>query len=168
MDLKPKYAASLSLVSLGADQRELSFSGNASSLALLLTPVLTGAPGPEGPPGPSGEVIECIAQDVISALRVVSQGSGGVVLCDPTDVNAVASIIGISVTAASLGNAIQVRKSGTLTDSSWSWVAGQPLFCTSSGVITSTAPNTTASRQVAIAIDATTILVSLTDLIILE
>lgn len=134
-----------------------------AGIELVLTPQ-----GMSGPPGPSGEFLASVATEAISALRVVASTSGGVDLVDPSILSSVSRIVGVSVHAAASGAALTVRRSGIMSDPAWSWTPGQPLFAGAAGVLTAVAPSSVAIRQVAVAVDATTILIDLSDLILME
>ena len=124
--------------------------------------------GLRGPAGPSSEVMTTLAVGPVSALRVVASTVIGAQVVNPSSVDSLARIIGISVNAAADGDLLTVRRMGLLSDPAWSWIAGQPIFCGLGGVLTAVAPTAVAIRQVAVAVDATTILIDPSDLILME
>lgn len=124
--------------------------------------------GLRGPAGPSGEAITTTAIGAVSALRVVASGSGGAQLVDPANVNSMALMLGVTETSAADGGALTVRRSGFMSDPSWNWTAGQPIYCGALGVLTAAPPTSVAVRQFAVAVDATTILIQPSDLILME
>ena len=122
----------------------------------------------EGPPGPSGELFTTVALETLSALRLVALASGGVELVDPASIDSLTRMVGISTNASSVGSPITIKRSGMMSDPAWSWIPGQLLFCGPTGVLTTSIPTSIANRQVGVAVDTTTILINLSDLIILE
>lgn len=138
-------------------------------LSVPAAPQIVIAPvGAQGPQGPSAETITVPAIGAISALRVVARGLTGVEMVSPSDAAQLARTVGVTVNAAADGDLIAVRQLGLIADAGWSWTPGQPLFCGASGVLTATPPTSVAIRQIAVAVDATTILVHLSDLISME
>lgn len=139
------------------------------TLAVPAAPKVVVQPvGMQGPAGPAADLVQLTATSALSALRVVSRTAEGVALCDPAAVTSLACAVGVTTTAASHGGLIMVRQSGVMSDLAWSWTPGQPLFCGVSGVLTGTPPTAVASRQIAVAIDPTSILIQPLDLIVME
>lgn len=162
MSLNSRYSVSVAPTDAGTDLR---FFGQPLALEVDLAPFFM---GPPGPPGPGGTFLETVAVGPISALRVVAAGGAGAELVNPASVASMARMIGVTVNAAGNGAALTVRRSGLMTDQSWSWTPAQPIFCGAGGVLTHVAPTSVAIRQVAVAVSATTILVDLSDLVIME
>ena len=127
-----------------------------------------GVQGPQGAPGLSSDTMTLTALGAISALRVVSLSGAFAALTAPASVASLANIIGISTNAAADGGTVILRRVGQVSDPAWAWVAGLPLFCAALGVLTQTPPATVALRQIGVAVNATTVLIDLSDLILLE
>lgn len=51
-------------------------------------------------------------------------------------------ILGITTGAVSIGATATVTTYGTVTESSWSWTVGNPIFLSANGQLTQTAPTT--------------------------
>jgi hypothetical protein len=104
----------------------------------------------------------------ISALRAVADTSFGVSTVDPLNSLSLASLIGVSINAASNGQMVTVQQKGILQDPSWNWTPNQPIFVGSMGILTNTPPTSIATRQVGVALSATAILIDISDLILME
>lgn len=100
-----------------------------------------GPAGRPGIPGPAGGVaVERLAGAPLSALRVVWEGaSGDVYTLDYRDAGAVFQLLGVTLTAAGTGQAINVQRSGVLDDSAWSWQPG-PIWLGVDGALTQVPP----------------------------
>lgn len=119
------------------------------------------AQGPQGPRGDAGGEIRLTAVGALSALRVIRVADGIPTYADSGTPEHGDTIVGISTTSAgSSGGEISVRMSGQMSDASWAWAPG-PIFCGPNGVLTQTVPNTGFVCQVAVAQDATTIVVGI-------
>ena len=127
-----------------------------------------GSSGSLGLPNSIDDVFNTTATEAISALRLVALTSGGVELVNPSSIDSLMRMVGISINAASTDSAIAIRRSGIMSDPVWTWIPGQLLFCGATGVLTTSAPTSIASRQVGVAVDPTTILINFSDLIVLE
>jgi len=123
-----------------------------------------GATGPVGPAGPSGAsaVASYVATFALSGHRVVRAVSGGVDYCDamtPLHANA---LLGVTAAAASALDSVDVHSAGNLTEPSWSWIVGMPIFCGPNGTLTQTFdPSWAWCRVVGVALSATTIAVQI-------
>lgn len=126
----------------------------------------TGADGPEGPSGDTGAAggsLTRTADGAVSGHRVVrATGSALAAYCDSLTLDHINAAIGITTDAASSGDPLTVIGSGEITEGSWSWTAGLPIFCGPNGVLTQTYDGAWAwSRVVAIAETPTQIFVQL-------
>lgn len=122
-----------------------------------------GIVGPVGPQGPSGsETYVRKSTGALSALRVVrTTDATHVDYADAATLAHGETLLGISSTSAGVAEAdVTVVATGPITDGSWSWTPGAPIFCGLNGVLTQTFSGAWAfSRIVAWAQTATTILV---------
>ena len=117
--------------------------------------------GIQGPPGASAQDGTFTAGENISALRVVRSGPSGVVYADSSDLADADMAIGISTISAVQGASVTVKSGGLMTDVSWNWTLDKPIYFTSTGALTQTAPTTGFSQQVATPATATTINVNI-------
>lgn len=76
----------------------------------------------------------------LSALRLVKlNASNQLVYADSSNDS---TVLGLTFQAVNIGVAPIVVLSGLVTDSSWNWARGAPLYLSSNGAITETAPIT--------------------------
>ncbi len=135
----------------------------APSTAVVDNPVATvlevaqqGPPGPPGPPGAQGESLVGVAGAAISGHRLVTvDGAGGLIHATGPDA------IGLTLNAAAIGGEVTVQQGGFVTEPSWTWTPGEPIFQTGAGQLTQTIPTAGMIRQVAIALSPTKIALDL-------
>lgn len=121
-----------------------------------------GPQGPQGDPGAVGSVLTKTASAAIGGHRVVvASGADGVLVADLSDASHLHRVIGITEGAAGLGDSIDVRYAGEMTEGSWSWTPDAPIYVGAAGVLTQTPPLGAWLRIVAVAISATRIVVGL-------
>lgn len=120
------------------------------------TPGLQGPPGPMGPAGSSVEVLT--AAMPVSAFRCVSLlPDGRAALTDPLDDVSMQAIAGLSTSAAgAAGASINVGR-GFIQNPAWSLAPNSPIFVGADGALTQSPPTAIVSRQVGIALSATSI-----------
>jgi len=127
----------------------LIISSNTESV-LINTPVsylvTTGSQGPQGIAGESTTSITMVAGSSLSGSKVVCTDINGY-LAYPTSISD--TIIGISVNAAELGQAVEVKVSGLMTEPSWNWTLWEPIFLGSQGSLTQVPPTVGFSQIIA-------------------
>ena len=101
--------------------------------------------------GPPGAGLAVLAAEALGGHRVVTADG---LHCTPQDAD---RAIGITTGAAALGQSASVLPSGPMTEPSWTWTPGLPLFIGAAGVLTQTAPPTGKVRRIAFALTATLI-----------
>jgi hypothetical protein len=100
-----------------------------------------GPAGPQGLPGPAGGETLYVADEPISALRVVRLSSSGHVrLARPEEAES-HSPLGVSLQAAASGGTLSVALQGQVQDNSWAWIPGQSVFLGANGTLTSVQQN---------------------------
>jgi hypothetical protein len=109
--------------------------------------------GVQGPPG-QGAAQSVIAAEPLGGHRVVT--SAGLHSTSGT----LDLVFGISIAAALTGAPAIIVDAGPLTEPSWAWVPGLPIYAGPSGVLTQAEP-AGPIKQVATAITATTIAVAI-------
>lgn len=97
-----------------------------------------------------------IADNTISALKVVRRTATGVDVSLANDFDQLKAAVGVAYTAAASGNSLIYQMYGEITDGSWFWTVGAKIFVTDSGDLSETYG--THLRSVGIALNATTIL----------
>ena len=100
--------------------------------------------GPMGPPGPSaGALVTANAAITISAIRAVKLDSSGEVIYSTNDQTyADAQTIGITLTAASVGDPVDILTFGEVADPSITFSIDSDIFLGLNGALTDVAPIT--------------------------
>lgn len=102
----------------------------------------------------------------LSGHRVVKADSvGNVVYPNAATLADGQALIGITTGSISNGDDGTVQIAGLMIEPSWTWAPGLPVYCADSGVLTQTPPSGKWVRQIAVAIGATAILISLQTII---
>lgn len=101
--------------------------------------------GQRGPPGPAGSstdlVFTRIAGQDLSAFRVVTPLSDmTVVYADSATLTDVTKPLWLTLDAGLTDDPVRLTPLGNVTDSSWGWTPGLPVFLGQNGVLTQTSP----------------------------
>ncbi|XAI95739.1 hypothetical protein [Dolichospermum phage Dfl-JY23] len=98
----------------------------------------------------------------VSALKALRYDvtTGKVFYASSNDITHLNKCVGISNESGVLNDVIQVITSGYITDNSWNWTIGQPIFFNSEGTLTHT-PGTAYYQQIGIPVTPNKILVSI-------
>lgn len=127
-----------------------------------------GSQGPPGPPGPDGgSALQRPAGETLSALRVVYELAGAVFALDYRDAEHIDLVVGVTLTAAAQGGAVNIQRSGTLDDAAWSWQPG-PVWLGAAGALTQSPPTDGFDLLIGSAVSATRITLNIQDPIDLE
>lgn len=145
---------------LSADVAPQSFTANIAAYNITAS-VTAGIRGIDGLPGSAAEEISGTAGENLSALRVVRAKAGGIFYCDSSDTADADTAIGITSAAASLGATVTIRAFGEMSDNSWDWEMGKPVYFTSTGALTQTPPATGFAQIIAVPASATKINITL-------
>lgn len=101
-----------------------------------------GATGLLPPLFPTGDdVVVRKAGETMSALRGVYELAGFVYKLDQQDSVHIDYFLGITISSASLGREVVVKRSGTIDDASWNWTPGL-VYLGADGMLTQTVPTT--------------------------
>lgn len=103
----------------------------------------------------------------LSGHRVLKITPNGADYASSAVVSDAASVIGISVDAADTGQPIRVQTDGELSEPSWTWTVGQLIYNGVDGVLTQESTSSGYSLVVGVAIETTTILISMKQPIVL-
>jgi hypothetical protein len=114
--------------------------------------------------GAVDETLSITAGETINGGRAVFLSGGLAYKADKDSLTEVKGIFGIAPGAIGNGAVGPVAFTGQLSDSSWTWVSG-PIFCGTDGALTQTAPTSGHIRRVAQAMSATTLVISLGEII---
>lgn len=96
-----------------------------------------------------------------SALRVVSRSGTGYSYSDPNSADSVWSIAGLVIFSVNAGVPLTPVRNQVVSDESWNWVRGSPIFLGTNGTLTQTAPLTGYLVVVAKVLDSKTIFVQI-------
>ena len=125
----------------------------------------SGAQGPAGPTGPQGPAAEAFVKEAsgdVSALRALVVDENNLAsYADNTDPSHAFIVRGVSTNAVNDGDDVTIQTIGELSDNSWSWTPGLPIFVSTAGALTQTPPATGFLKQIAEAMTATSIYVAL-------
>lgn len=132
--------------------------------------ILAGQRGPQGIgiPGPAGgSAVQRLAGETLSALRAVYELNGEVFTLDYRDASHISLLLGITLTAGSSGQLLNIQRSGAIDDSGWSWSPG-PVWLGVDGALTQISPVDGYDLLIGSATAATRITLNLQDPIALE
>lgn len=113
--------------------------------------------GRQGAPGEAG-VAGYVAGEILGGHRCVSLHDDGNVYY--TQYDTFHLFAGITEHAANIGADMRVRDAGKMTDSSFSFTPGSPVFCGADGVLTQTEPVSGDVLMVGWAVSATVMMVN--------
>lgn len=116
-----------------------------SQVTVQATGTAPGAPGAPGEPGPAGIPDELIftriAAITLSGHRVVRPlPDGTVTYADSTRLVDATAALWLTLDAANAGDEINLVAIGNVTEPSWNWVPGEPIFLGPNGTLTQTSP----------------------------
>lgn len=131
--------------------------------------------GPAGPPGLNGSGSDTVTSNrttaaAISGHRVVKLLEDGTVdYADASDFDDASIVLGLTLGAAIMGASIQVREHGLVTEGSWTWTPGLPVWLGATGHLTQTPPVAPAAFSLAIgsAIAADTVFIRIEPVVLL-
>ena len=107
------------------------------------------------------------AAQALSGHRVLKATIDGANYASSDVIEDASAVIGISVEAASAGALIQIQTDAELSEPSWNWAVGKPVFNGLNGLLTQTSPSAGYSLVVGLATSPTTILISVKQPIII-
>ena len=128
---------------------------------------ISGSVGPSGPPGSAGATYLTItAGEDLGGHRAVVLSAGQAVYADNTAAAHANRVIGITTGAATSGSGATIQSAGELTGMTGLTVDA-PIYLSTAGTLTQTAPTTGFIQQLGIALSATAMLVEIQPAIIL-
>lgn len=99
--------------------------------------------GPRGEPGASSLVVERTAGSALGGHRfVIIDTSGNAAYADPTDLTHFHRVVGLTTAAVIAGEPATIRILGEITEPSWNWTVGSPVYLGLAGVPTQVVPPT--------------------------
>lgn len=131
-----------------------------------------GPQGPIGPQGPAGQSSDTISgytsSAALSGHRMVAlDNSQQLVYASNLDLSQAERILGMTLGATNPGDSVTVIRSGEVTEPSWNWTLGQPIFLNQSGLLTQTPPASGFLIHVAFPITSTRVFVDIKQALIL-
>lgn len=129
--------------------------------------LLTAFRGEKGDPGSGGPVSlpSLFVAQSLSALRIVANLNGQYDYANPIDPIAVWSIAGISLQSINAGGTLTPVNNQTVSDQSWNWVRGSPVFLGAAGTLTQIPPSSGNLVTVARVLDSKTLFIHIEDAI---
>lgn len=113
-----------------------------------------------GSGGASNEQVAYVAAETLSGhLAVALNDDGELIKADNTNSDHIGRVIGVTTQAISLGATGYVQTYGALTEPTWTWTMGTPVYLSTNGVLTQTPPSTGFSIRIGIPEDTTTLFV---------
>lgn len=101
-----------------------------------------------------------VADETISALRVVRLAAPGHVVIARLPEPQALGPLGVAVQSAAIGGEINAQRSGPIFDALWAWSPGLPVLLGEDGVLTQTQPaGQPYAVVIGVAVDATTLMV---------
>ena len=116
------------------------------------TVVNIGLPGSSVSAGASSYVAQTqIASESIGGHTVVYMSPTGVAKASSSVINTANKILGLTYTSVVNGQPVEVVTSGTITEPSWNWIIGDPIFLSTNGTLTQTLPTSGYILQIGVA-----------------
>lgn len=120
--------------------------------------VFVGIQGPAGPEGAAGGDTPMVAASTLSGHRaVVSVSATEIGYADNDTPSHSVKVLGIIKDAANAGGTVMVQTFRSMTEPSWDWTPGQPIFLGNNGMLTQTVPATGFILELGVAISPQTI-----------
>lgn len=118
--------------------------------------------GEKGDPGLSDAALPLLtASENISALRMVSIVDSQYKYADHLD----SSVVGLALQAVNLGSFLRPVRNSVVSDDSWNWARGSPIFLGLEGMLTQIVPLNGFLITVASVLDSKTIFLQIEDAI---
>jgi hypothetical protein len=130
---------------------------------------IQGPAGAQGTPGQAGvSYLTYAADGSISGHKVVKITTAGKIgYASSSEPGDAATVLGITMNAAADGDDVNVQNSGEMTEPTWNWIVGTPVFAGVDGALTQAPPTEGFQLVVGTATTATRIVISIKSAIIL-
>lgn len=113
-----------------------------------------------GSGGASNEQVAYVAAETLSGhVAVALDDDGELIKADNTETSHMGRVIGVTTQAISIGATGYVQTYGSLTEPTWTWTMGSPVYLSAVGALTQTPPSTGFSLKIGIPEDATTLFI---------
>jgi len=107
----------------------------------------------------AGHSITAPAAEIIHGHRAAWITADGVYHASSDIPASAPGTLGITANAAEIAADVQVRVLGSMTEPTWAWTPGQPIYVGVGGALTQTPPAAGYIREIALAVTATTVLI---------
>lgn len=129
-------------------------------LACVGPPGEPGPAGPQGEVGPSGDAPLLVATATTAigghrAVVLVGDGSQGAIYADQSIPDHAERFVGVTTGAADSGSPVTIQIGGEITEPSWNWIPGFPVYLSVQGLLTQTPPTTGFLQIIGISLSAT-------------
>jgi hypothetical protein len=123
-----------------------------------------GVQGPQGDPGLSGDAALVTAVAAVSlgghrAVVFIGDESQQVIYADQSIASHAERFLGVTTGAADAVATVTIQTGGELTEPSWNWITGLPVYLSTQGLLTQTPPTTGFLQIVGLALGATRLLI---------
>ena len=126
------------------------------------------AGGERGATGESDKFVTYTASTALSGNRAVClNASGELIYADSSTVAHAHKVLGITTGAVSEGAEGTVQTNGEMTEAGWAWTIGSPVYLSTNGSLSHTAPSSGFVLVVGFALTATKIFIDIKQSIIL-
>jgi hypothetical protein len=128
-----------------------------------------GIQGPAGPPGQGAvELMTKVAGESLGGHRVaIIDSDNKAYYADRTNLAHMYKVVGITRGASNSGDNVEIQTYGLMTEQSWNWIAGQPVFLDTNGLLTQIPPTNGFLLVIAEALTSTDIFISIKNPIVL-
>lgn len=110
--------------------------------------------------GASNEQVAYVAAETLSGhVAVALNDDGELIKADNTETSHMGRVVGVTTQAISIGATGYVQTYGSLTEPTWTWTMGSPVYLSTTGGLTQTPPSTGFSLKIGIPESATTLFV---------
>lgn len=127
----------------------------------------------QGPPGPAGadggSILTKTAGAALGGNRAarVDAATGKAIYADNTVIPDAEAVLGITTGAAAEDTEVTIQTFGEMTEASWNWTPGLPVYLSTNGLLTQTPPTSGSLTQIGVANEATKLFIRIQEMILL-
>lgn len=143
------------------------YNSNILSTGSAIYVVVEPSADPSPDPDTDGTIIVGTASSALSAHRVVKLSGTAVSYLDNNDIANAYAGVGITLEGVAAGQLIKIKMLGDLTEPSWNFQLGKPVFCGANGMLVQQSPTQGFSLVVGVAAGSTKLIVDVKQPIVL-